>query len=79
MFADTVEILLWLVMQTHAGRVQLGGQTDRVVVVDETFFTKKRRRTLAGSLVVPRLVTRRSSWAFWSCSCLLAKPLVPAC
>ena len=41
MFADTVEILLWVVMQTHAGRVQLGGQTDRVVVVDETFFTKK--------------------------------------
>ena len=38
---NVLRSLLWLVMQTHAGRVQLGGQTDRVVVVDETFFTKK--------------------------------------
>ena len=35
--------------------------------------SQKRRRTLAGLLVVPRLVTRRSSRAFWSCSCLLRK------
>ena len=39
---------LWLVMQTHAGHVQLGGQVDRVVV-DETFFTKKK--TNAGGFV----------------------------
>ncbi|CAE7535096.1 unnamed protein product, partial [Symbiodinium sp. CCMP2592] len=39
---NRLRALLWLVMQTHAGRVQLGGQADRVVVVDETFFTKKK-------------------------------------
>ena len=42
---NVLRSLLWLVMQTHAGRVQLGGQTDRVVVVDETFFTKKKKNT----------------------------------
>ena len=42
---NVLRSLLWLVMQTHAGRVQLGGQTDRVVVVDETFFTRKKKNT----------------------------------
>ena len=58
--------------------VQLGGQTDRVVVVDETFFTKKKKNT-GGFVGRTTLGHKTIVMGFWSCSCLLAKPLVPAC
>ena len=64
---NQIRALLWLVMQTHAGRVQLGGQADRVVVIGEIFFTKKKVNT--GGFVGRTTLGHKT----------ITKPLVPAC
>ena len=56
---DKIRDLLWLVIQQQFNRVQLGGPR-RVVVIDETFFTKKKvnaggfvgRRTMGNKTIV---------------------------
>ena len=58
-----VRDLLWLVLQEHAGRVPLGGP-GRVVVIDETFFTKKKKNK--GLLGEPHKAIKPLSWGSWS-------------
>ena len=41
---NKIRVPLWLVIQQQFNRVQLGGP-GRVVVIDETFFTKKKTNT----------------------------------